>query len=105
MLCSNTRMRCRTFWKQGRWRERGDEETDASANVNLAAIYIAIGEADAAAESLESAAAMMPAGNPNRARLLAQRARLEYQAGWGCSGDGVDVGCAFGGTECGRPGG
>ncbi|HEY3439593.1 MAG TPA: CHAT domain-containing protein [Paludibaculum sp.] len=64
-------------------RAQGDEETDASANVNLAAVYIAIGEGDAAAESLAAAAAIMPAGNPNRARLLAQRARLEYRRGGG----------------------
>jgi len=66
-------------------RAQNDAETDASANVNLAAIYIAIGEGDAAAESLAAAAAIMPAGNPNRARLLAQRARLEYRRGGGAA--------------------
>lgn len=62
-------------------REQKDPETDSSASVNLAAIYIAIGDADAAANSLDEAAALIPAGSPSRARLLAQRARLEYRRG------------------------
>lgn len=70
-------------------RAQNDAETDASANVNLAAVYIAIGEGDAAAESLTAAAAVMPAGNPNRARLLAQRARLEYRRGGGAAAMGL----------------
>ena len=62
-------------------RAQNDPETDAAACVNLAAIYMAIGDGDAAAESLEAAAAIMPAGTPSRARLMAQRARLEYRRG------------------------
>jgi CHAT domain-containing protein len=64
-------------------RQQKDGEVEAAACANLAAIYMMIGDGDAAEESLAVATARLPVGSANRARLLAQRARLEIRRGAG----------------------
>ena len=68
-------------------RMQKDVEVEAAACANLAAIYIWIGDGDAAEESLSVATAILPAGSVNRARLMAQRARLEVHRGGGPSAE------------------
>ncbi len=69
-------------------RQQQDREVEAAACANLAAIYMLIGDGDAAEESLGAATARLPVGSANRARLLAQRARLEIRRG---AGDRAEV--------------
>ena len=70
-------------------REQQDREVEAAACGNLAAIYISMGDDDAAEEFLGAAAAIVPSGSPARARLVAQRARLELRRGGGAAAEAM----------------
>jgi len=62
-------------------RQGGVRELESVAETNLAAIYLMLGDADAAEEALRSAANLLPAGSRYLAYLLGQRARLAFRAG------------------------
>lgn len=70
-------------------RVQKEPELEAVACTNLSAIHMVMGDGDAAEEALTAAVALSAAASPHRARLMAQRARMEFRKGGGAAAEAL----------------